>query len=134
MKKLVILLTVIFASCGQQKFEHKNLNEIADELNAFCPKMADEATRIDSVKASNNNLELAFTLIKIDRDSIDADGLTKEIKAFLISHLKNGFNMHKTQIDLNFIKQNNVIFHYLYKDKHERVLMDIIIKPEEYIN
>ena len=132
MKTIFILLTAILVSCGQQNIEHKNLNEIANELNTLCPKMVDGGTRWDRVNASDNNLELTFTLVKMEKDSTDTEGLTKELKAFLISNLEKGFNMYKTQIDLKYIKQNNVIFHYVYLDKSKQVLSDIIIKPEEY--
>jgi hypothetical protein len=134
MKRILTILTVILISCGQQKYEHKNLTEIASELNALCPKMVDSVTRWDKVSMSGNCLELTFTLVNLDKDSTDIEGLTKEVKAFLIKNLEKGFNMNKTQIDLNYIKQNNVVFHYIYLDKRKQVLSDIIIKPEEYGN
>ena len=134
MKTIFILLTTILVSCGQQNYEHKNLNEIAKELNALCPKMVDDGTRWDKVTVSDNILELTFTLVNMDKDSTDTDGLTKEVKVFLINNLKKGFNMYKTQIDLNYIKQNNIVFHYVYVDKRNQVLSDIVIKPEDYNN
>ncbi|MFN6038713.1 MAG: hypothetical protein ACK452_09625, partial [Bacteroidota bacterium] len=105
----------ILNSCVQDiRSEHKNLIEIANELNNQCPKIIDHGTRWDKVSASGNVLELAFTLIKTDKDSIDAEGLTKEIKSLLIKNLSGGFNLYKSHLDLAFIKQNRIIFHYVY--------------------
>lgn len=132
MKKLLTLLTITLISCGQEKDEHENINEIAIELNSQCPKMVDEGTRFDNVSVSGNNLELTFTLVKMEKDSTDTEGLTKELKTFLVNNLSKGFSMYKTQIDLIFIKENNVGFHYIYLDKHKQILSDIIIKPTDY--
>ncbi len=132
MKTIFIILTAILLSCEQEKNEHKSLSEIANEMNALCPKMLDDATRWDKVRASGNSLELTFTLVDMDKDSTDTEGLTKELKSFIKNTLAKGFSMHKTQIDLIYIKENNIVFHYVYLDKRKNVLSDIIIKPEEY--
>ncbi len=132
MKNLITLLAITLMSCGQEKAGHKNLNEIAAELNLQCPKMLDDWTRFDKAKSSNNNLELTFTLVKMDKDSTDTEGLTKELKELLSNNLSKGFSTYKTQIDLIFIKQNNVSMHYIFLDKYKRILSDIIIKPTDY--
>lgn len=133
-KRIFIVLVIILFACGQQETEHKKLGEIAAELQNQCPKMLDEATRWDKVSVYDNNLELTFTLVKMDKDSTDTEGLTKELKCFLSKNLSRGFNLYKSHIDLVFMRNNNVVFHYIYLDKRKRILSDITIKPEEYIN
>ena len=124
----------ILISCKENiPFEHKRLIEIATELNHQCPKIIDQGTRWDKVSASGNILELAFTLIKVDKDSIDSVGLTNEIKSILKKNLSSGIRIYNSHIDLNFIKKYRIVFHYIYRDKQSRILSDFIVNPDEYL-
>ena len=134
MKKLIIILTITLLSCNGQQAKHKELKEIATELNSLCPLMVDQGTRFDKVLCTSDNLlDLTFTLVNLVKDSTDTKGLENELKIFLSDHLKNGFTINQNiNIDIEFLKQRRVTFHYTYLDKNGQSLTNIFIKPTDY--
>jgi hypothetical protein len=130
---LIVYFTILLCACGQLS-KHKNLKEISAEFNKQCPSMRDSETRLDKTSVlSNNFFELTFTLVHLEKENIDVNGLEKELKKFLIDYLKNSFKKDKTDNNyLESLKNNNVTFKYIYLDNKGQQLTQLFIRPIDY--
>ena len=133
--RLITYLTIsmLICACGQLP-KHTELKEIATELNKQCPSMRDSGTRWDkAVALPANILELTFTFINIEKDNTDIIGLEKELRIFLIDHLKSGLKTDTADnIYMESLKNNKVTFKYIYLDNKGQLLTTLLIRPEEY--
>ena len=105
----------------------------ASEINASCPIMVDQDTRLDNTIAlPGNTFQYNYTLMHfapINNSDIDLElELEKFRKVFENQILINV----KTNPDLKFFRDNEVTMNYYYKDKKGNFITKIIITPDQY--
>ncbi|WP_461637436.1 hypothetical protein [Labilibaculum euxinus] len=104
----------------------KVLMEMAGELNKSCPIMVDNATRLDNAVALPDNVfQYNYTLIGMNKDSVNIEELKSYLKPTII-------NSVKTNPDMQGMRDNKVKVNYYYKDKSGVYLFTISVKPEQY--
>ena len=127
---ILCLVVLIFSILKfTNKFGHidKQLQQEAREKNRTCPQNVDQETRLDNTAAMPGNIfQYNYTLIRRMKDSIQI----KDLRAYLEpSILKN----IRTNPDLRYQRDNNVIFNFNYKDKLGVFVLKISITPEMYL-
>lgn len=104
------------------------LVQLAQEINQICPYMVDQVTRLDNAAPmANNAFQYNYTLINIDRASVDLDYIRNYLNTYMV-------NMVKTSPDLQFFRDNSVTLIYSYKDMHGNFLTSLRVTPEMYRN
>jgi len=104
----------------------KALMEIASELNKTCPIMVDAETRLDNSMALPNNIfQYNYTLVNIDKDSVNIEEARKYLEPTII-------NVVKTNPEMKVFRDNKTTMNYSYKDKSGIFLLTISITPEKY--
>ncbi len=73
MKKLMILLLVLFSSQLFAGMSNEELTSIANELNKSTPMMVDKETRLDNVMGFENTLTYYYTLVNYSSQTINSD-------------------------------------------------------------
>lgn len=131
--KFIIGLTLglIVAILVQQYFFKppsldKRMMNVASELNKTCPIMIDAETRLDNAVAlPEKTFQYNYTLINMDKDSIDIERLEEYLKPLIL-------NSVKTNPDLKSFRDNNITMSYNYKDKNSNHIFKLIFTPEIY--
>jgi hypothetical protein len=101
--------------------------KIANEINKACPIMVDQMTRLDNTVAlSDNVFQYNYTLITLDKDSVDIDLLKTSLEPLIINNVK-------TNPDLKIPRDNKTTMVYHYKDRNGIFLLKITVKPEQYL-
>jgi hypothetical protein len=104
----------------------KVLLSMASELNKNLPMAIDSGTRLDNVVALPNKTVLYnYTLVNLERVNID----TLEAKKILEPQIVNS---NKTNPDMKYFRDNDVIMKYSYKDKEGYYVCSIVVMPEQY--
>ncbi len=104
----------------------KVMVEAADEMNNACPFMLDADTRLDNTIAYPGKIfQYNHTLVNVEAELIDTIKLKEIIEPLAI-------NLAKTNPQMKFQRDNNVILNYLYKDKYGVYLCMISITPAMY--
>jgi len=133
-KTISVVIGVVFAILAffavQQFFKSPTLNkdliELANEMNKTLPRMGDSETRMDNTAAHpNNTFRYTYTLVNIDKESIDIIGFKKLLEPHIINELKANPQMQ-------WQRDNKVTLDYYYKDKNGIHLFTITVKPEQY--
>lgn len=115
----------IFRSLKKPLYE-KVLMEMANELNKNCPLMIDAETRLDNTMALPNNVfQYNYSLISIDKESINID----EAKNYLEKQI---INTAKTNPDMKIFRDNKTTLRYSYKDKSGVFILTIEVTPDKY--
>jgi hypothetical protein len=100
--------------------------EVASELNRACPIMVDKDTRFDNaISLPKKVFQYNYTLINLEKTTVDVE----EIREFL---LPNIINTIKTNPDMKFTRDNDLIVKYYYKDKNGDYLLTVTVNPEDY--
>lgn len=104
---------------------NQELIKTADELNKKCPKMIDQATRLDSVKAHQETMSYYYSLVTIEQ-SIQTEEVER-IKAFLNKNAQSNLD---TTPQMDYYRKNKINLHYFYKNKQGIKLFEFTIKPK----
>lgn len=104
----------------------KYLMNAASELNKTCPIMVDAETQLDNTIAlPANTFQYNYTLINIDKDSIDIVSFEEYLKPVILNSIK-------TNPDLKTFRDNNVTMSYNYKDKNSNYIVKLTFTPAQY--
>lgn len=104
----------------------KQMMNVASELNKTCPIMIDAETQLDNAVAlPEKTFQYNYTLINMDKDSIDIERLEEYLKPVIL-------NTIKTNPDLKSFRDNNVTMSYNYKDKNSNHILKLTFTPEQY--
>ena len=104
----------------------KSMMEMASELNKVCPIMVDAETRLDnSIALPGNMFQYNYTLVNIEKSTID----TNEFKKFLEPEL---INQVKTNPQMEIFRKNKVTLNYNYRDKNGVFFLLISVTPNDY--
>jgi uncharacterized membrane protein YgaE (UPF0421/DUF939 family) len=104
----------------------KQMMRMASELNKTCPIMVDAETQLDNAVAlPEKTFQYNYTLINMDKDSIDIVRLEEYLKPVIL-------NTIKTNPDLKSFRDNNVTMSYNYKDKNSNHILKLTFTPEQY--
>jgi len=123
----IMVVTVNLVQQYREKMVYNNaMMDIANEINKSCPFMVDSITRLDSsVSLSGNVFQYFYTLITVDKESIDIVELKNRVEPEIINFVKSSPKMkiqrdHKTTID------------YSYFDRSRKHLFTISVTPDKY--
>lgn len=106
---------------------NKALMQAASEINKSCPMMADNMTRLDNVVAgTDKELQYNYTLISIDRATVDTNSFKKAVEPLLINNVR-------TMPSMKAFRDQEVTIIYSYKDKAGLFITRIVITPEKYM-
>ena len=130
-RKIVqIIIVVIFISIAQHYFIKDKSSEIITSLvtkyNTACPIMISNDIRMESVNSLPNNIvQYDFTLVHIQKESIDVKALKTEVEKEIMA-------ISKTNPSLELFRDNNSTVIYNYKDRNRKKLFNITLTPEMY--
>lgn len=118
---------IIYSLFNSHSFD-KAMMEAASKINESCPIMVDSETRLDNAIAMPDNVfQYNYTLIHVDKDSIDIDLAKGQLEPTII-------NFVKTNPDLKIYRDSKVTFKYYYKDRNGVYLLSILVPPDIYLN
>jgi hypothetical protein len=104
----------------------KVLMNTASEINKTCPVMVDEFTRLDNAIAlPNSTFQYNYSIINHDKTEMNLDTAKKYIEPVLL-------NKVKTDPDLKYFRDNDVILVYNYRDKNGVFVVKYSITPDMY--
>ena len=104
----------------------KAMMQAASELNKSCPVMVDQETRLDNAVALPDNIfQYNYTLINLEKDSIDLQIFEGYMKPMILNNVK-------TNPDLQAYRDNKVTMAYNYKDKNGVFITKISITADQY--
>lgn len=105
---------------------HDQLMYAANEINTICPIMADRETRLDNAVALPNSIfQYNYTFVNLSKAFIDV----KNVKSKMSFNLLNSI---KTNPEMKFFRDNNVILVYSYNDKNGRFVFSFEFDPKDY--
>lgn len=124
----VSLIISLYPGCSNQTSIEKLLKETANNLNKSCPMIVDSETQLDNVVVMPGNVfQYNYTLVNMQRETIDIEGMRNYIKPILINNIK-------TSPELKIYRDNKVTLAYYYKDRDGVYLTKIEITPDKYEN
>lgn len=104
----------------------KILMNTASEINKTCPAMVDEYTRLDNALAlPNSTFQYNYSIINHDKTEINLDTAKKYIEPVLLNRVK-------TDPDLKYFRDNDVILVYNYRDKNGAFVVKYSVTPDMY--
>jgi len=123
---VVILISVVQYYFVQDKLIGKELTALVTKYNTACPIMISNDIRMESVNILPNNMvQYDFTLVNVQKESIDVAALKKSVeKEILVSS--------KTNPSLDAFRDNDSTVIYLYMDSNRKELFKITLTPEMY--
>lgn len=122
---VILAFVIVFYSCGGDV--DSQLQKIAKESNAECPKMLDQWTRLDSCAAYPNKNYKYFHTVVNEGMILDKTKFEKNFKPVIVSIIK-------TNPGMRFMRENEVTLHYTYIDESGKNEMTIVVSPNEYKN
>lgn len=116
MKKLIVFMfsVILFGSCGSNESNvERAVRKVAEDLNKTCPKLVDEATRLDKVEIDEDGyFHYTFTF---PSKSID-DFNVSEFKDIQKRKLNKMYNSNEK---FELYRQNDIFLKYSYFDKNK---------------
>ena len=104
------------------------LKQSIEALNSSCPRQMDSQTRLDSALYRPGNVFAEyFTLVNLEKASIDTADMKSRIEENILGSIK-------TNAAFTLFKNSNYTFAFIYNDKADAHLFDIIIGPGKYNN
>jgi hypothetical protein len=104
----------------------RQLREGAVEVNRICPKMIDNETRLDSASVpKEKTFSYYYTLVNRAKKDIDIASARQILTPNLIQNIR-------TNEQLRFMRENQVVFIYSYADKNGSKVLDIQVSPYDY--
>jgi hypothetical protein len=123
-----ILFILYWRFCGtgnEPKFE-QIMKHTASELNKTCPQKVDNETQLDSASVHPDKRFRYNYSILFDKDSMEVEMFALSVKPLMLNNVR-------TNTDLQFFKDNNVIFEYYFRDVKGAFITRIEIAPDEYV-
>lgn len=132
MHRYTKIITLIFCilllhQCSPEVSYQELLKEASKEINAECPLMIDNETRLDSVAtAPNLTFIYYYSLIYMDKVNVDIE----ELKGYLAPNVLDNAQYNESMEDF---RQNKVSMIYRYVDMEGSFLFEIKVQPEDYL-
>jgi hypothetical protein len=123
-----MLSTTLLMSCTSHEppVQKSQVERLAGSINAKCPFMLDEVTRMDSVNIfPDSTFQYNYTLVTQEKSNIDVEGLIRFIKPRILGSIVTSSNM-KVQRDHHL----TMVFHY--RDRNGEFVTKITVEPEDY--
>ena len=125
LQSLGLLLPYLETAMLQYSVEH-TIKWESEIVNAQCPKMVDEVTRLDSCSAGKNKTFIYYyTLLSVEKISADIEGM-KQFLTYQIIHAV------KINDQLKTMREKEVNFSYNYQDKNFSHLFEIMVTKDDY--
>lgn len=122
----ITLIILLQPGCSNQTSIERLLKQTANNLNKSCPMVIDSETRLDNIVVMPNNVfQYNYTLVNIEKKTIDIEDMRNYIEPILINGIK-------TMPDLKMFRENKVTLAYYYKDKDGFFITRIEITPDKY--
>jgi hypothetical protein len=123
---LMIAVTALLTACSDEQLYVDDLRRIAKDVNEKCPRMVDSETRLDGLEVREpNTLVYQYTLVNVHLMPADTHQFFQSLWPGLISFVKLNKEMSK-------LRDNGTSIYYEYKDKSDKVVYTIKIRPEDY--
>jgi hypothetical protein len=122
---LFILIWRFSGGDSEPKFE-QIMKHTAAELNKTCPQKVDNETQLDSASVHREKRFRYNYSILFDKDSMEVELFALSVKPLMLNNVR-------TNNDLQFFKDNNVIFEYYFRDIKGAFITRIEIAPDEYV-
>lgn len=127
-KIVFIIVIIVFA----QFFFFKNktigneITPLVEKYNKACPVMISNDICMESVNSlPDNTVQYDFTLVRVQKENIDVKALKKSVESEILS-------TSKTNPSLEAFRNNNCTVVYVYRDKNQKNLFEVTLKPEMY--
>ena len=109
----------------QASFDQK-LHEACLTINRQLPVMVDDDTRLDSMSSFPSRvLRYHYTLLASEEGELDPKALQNFLQPKIIQNIR-------TSPDMRLYKEEKVTFHYCYKDREGRLVLQLTIAPPMY--
>ncbi|MGQ7944446.1 hypothetical protein [Flavobacterium sp. WC2509] len=127
--KIVIIVVIIGAAQYYFIKEQPVSNELTalvTQYNSACPIMISDDIRMESVsQLPDNTVQYDFTLVRVQKESIDVAALKKSVAKEILSTAK-------TNPSLEAFRDNDSTVMYVYRDTNQKMLFKIELTPELY--
>ncbi|MDD3789608.1 MAG: hypothetical protein PHO94_13075 [Petrimonas sp.] len=121
------LFSLFLVQCTSgDKALHKQLNQMAVDLNISTPVMLDQYTRFDSAAVSENN-EFQYYYTIMNTNSPDS-----LISAMEQTMEKNIHTAVMNNPDLRIFRDNDITLQYFYRNADAAIIHSIIVTPDKY--
>lgn len=125
---IFLLFSGLFACHSQTKTTYQKLNESAIKINKAMPRIIDEYTEVDSVKAiPPDTLQYYCKVIHIKKSSESISRIKQIMETTML-------NTIKTQQAFKPYRENKIKIVYRYYDEKKVFLFAIFLTPEKYLN
>ena len=103
------------------------LKSTSQQMNRGCPVMVDKETRLDATAGGPGNMfTYSFTLVNYEVQDINVPALRETMRPHLV-------DMVKSNPAMTLFRSNRVTLVYKYRDKRGRPIMDIALRPQDYL-
>ena len=125
---IVILCLLVLNACKNEVPVEDPVMKEAKRINYKCPIMVDQITRMDSVSVvlPDTVFRFNYTLIDQKKDAIDIAGLAGFLEPKFVLYAQDHASMA-------IHRSHRLTLSFFYRDMYGEFVMEIIIKPEEYI-
>ena len=127
---VLCVLTLIVTACWKPNQKDSALAAALKKTEEYyrpsLPRMTDDETRLDSVKATATELTFNSTMVHTEKSELDLDGFDSELKAELQKQTQSFENLNE------LLKQGATLV-YSYKDKRGVHVATIRVGPEAAI-
>jgi hypothetical protein len=130
-KIMQITVVVVLIGLAQYYFVKdksvgKELSALVIKYNSACPIMISNDIRMESVNTlPHNTIQYDFTLVKVQKESIDVEALKKSVETEIMAS-------SKTNPSLEAFRDNSSTVIYNYMDSNQKELFKITLTPEMY--
>lgn len=123
---LTLLVFLLIIGCFSEKNASKDLNKIADVLNASTPIEMDEHTIFIKAFVTDKNIfQYWYQVVNTSSPEVLLEGVEEQIR----SQIKEAFEIDKR---LQVFKKYNTPIEYIYLNEEGDTLAIIEIMPEDY--
>lgn len=123
----LIFCILLLHQCSPEVSYQELLKEASKEINAECPLMIDNETRLDSVAtAPNLTFVYYYSLIYMDKVNVNLD----ELKGYLEPNVLDNAQYNEAMADF---RKNRVTMIYRYVDMEGNFMFEIDVRPEDYL-
>lgn len=122
----ISLCMTLQTGCADKSVPEKTLATATNVLNARCPEMVDQETRLDSVLLSpEGKLTYHYTLLYREKSTINV----KSFSGFLMPSIVNNVRLNP---DLKMHRDSSVTMVFIYLDRNGEFVTEIPLTPERY--
>ena len=127
---LIYVLLLLVVACSKPTEEESvlaaALKKAEEYYKPFLPRMSDDETRLDSVKASATELRFESTFVHTEKSELGTSPLEPELRVELTKQAQNLENLNE------LLKQGATLV-YSYKDKHGVHVAEVRVGPDAAI-